>query len=117
MLTGALLGVMLFIGPFTGPALSGSDPATAKFSVHVRGRPAQQVRVRAVDVPIGYIASFCTARVCAPFAVTVTLPRSGGLVLELQIIENRAGTAKPSRVTVAADGAKPASVKFSLAVH
>jgi len=117
MLTAALLAVVISIGRFDGPALPGSDPTTAKFAVHVHGSAAQRVRVRALDVPAGYVASFCTAHLCAPFAVTVTLPPSGEISLELQLIENRAGATKPDHVTVAADGAKPASIRFSLAAR
>jgi hypothetical protein len=69
------------------------------------------VHLRAVGVPAGYIASFCTRRVCAPFAVTFALPTSGRDAVELQLIENTPGAPPPHTVTVAAGSAR-ASIAF-----
>jgi hypothetical protein len=72
--------------------------------------------LRAVDVPTGYLASFCTRRVCAPFRVTFVLPRSGRESIELQLIENDPGARRPMLVRVAADGARSASIVFAAAL-
>jgi len=112
-----LLALVLALAPFTGPAPNGSLPGTAKFSVKVSGTPGQTVRLRAVGVPRGYIASFCTSRVCAAFHVSFELPKSGRESIELQLIENVAAVPKPKVVTVAADGAHASSIAFSRAAH
>jgi hypothetical protein len=112
-----LAALLIGIGPFAGPIPPGSVPGSARFAVHVSGRSGQIVRLRATGVPGGYLASFCTHRVCALSRATFTLPKSGRESLELQLIENRQGARKPVIVTVAADGAPPASIAFSRAAR
>jgi len=109
--------LLIGIAPFSGPPLPGSISGTAKFTVRIAGRAGQAVHVRAVGVPAGYLASFCTNRVCAPFQVTFALPRSGVEAIELQFVARAPGARPPRRVTVAADGARPASIPFSRAVR
>ena len=117
MLSAALIGLVLTLAPYTGPALHGSLTGTAKFLVSVSGSAGQLVRLRAVGVPPGYIAAFCTNLVCAPFRVAFTLPTSGREHVELQLIRNAAGAHKPKTVTVAANGGIHASIAFSRATH
>jgi hypothetical protein len=112
-----LFAITIGLAPFAGPQLPGTIPGTAKFTVHIAGRARQTVSVRAVGVPAGYIASFCTDRVCAPFAVTFALPKTGSASIELQLIENTPGAHAPRRVTVTADGTAAASIAFSRAVR
>jgi hypothetical protein len=97
--------------------LNGSVSGTAKFAVQVNGKGGQTVRLRTVGVPAGYVASFCTNRVCAPYHVSFVLPRSGRESIELQLIENVPGARKPRTVTVAADGAHAVSIAFSRATR
>lgn len=111
-----MVGLVLALSPYSGPPINGSISDSAKFSVAIRGNAGQVVVVRAVDLPKGYIASFCTARVCAPFRVTFALPKSGRERIELQLIENEAGATKPTTVSVRADGAT-ASIRFSRGSH
>lgn len=113
MLGLAGIALVLALGPFAGAEPAGTRPDAPKFSVTVSGKSGQTVRLRAVGVPSGYIASFCTNRVCAPFRVVFALPRSGRESIELQLIENVPGARKPRMVTVAADGARAASIAFA----
>jgi hypothetical protein len=109
-----LAALVLALTPYAGPAANiGGDVVSTKFSVVVRGKAAQTVRLRAVGVPAGYLASFCTKRVCAPFRVSFALPASGRESIELALIENVPGVRKPVSVTVAAPGARPASIAFA----
>ncbi len=112
-----LLGLIVTLAPYHGPALIGSVPGTAKFSVAVRGSSGEAVHLAAVDVPKGYVASFCTDRVCAPFHVTLSLPASGVQEIELQYIQNDAVSSNPQIVRVAADGGARASIRFARAAH
>jgi hypothetical protein len=52
------------------------------------------VRLRALDVPPGWLASFCTPRVCSPFAVS--LPVGAG-VATIQISYVRQTGSAPVR--------------------
>jgi hypothetical protein len=113
----AVVALTLALTPFSGPVALTSAPSSAKFSVAIRGSAGQHIRLRTIGVPPGYIASFCTDRVCAPFRVTLALPASGRASIELQLIENTPGARKPRTVTVAADGARSASIAFNRAVY
>jgi hypothetical protein len=113
----ALLGLIVTLAPFSGPAQFGDTAGSARFSVAVSGKAGQAVRLRAVGVPSGYIAAFCTRRVCARFAVSFALPQSGRETIELQLIQNVPGARKPATVTVTAAGARPASIAFSHALR
>jgi hypothetical protein len=53
-----------------------ADPGAKSFAVRVHAPVGSVVRLTAVDVPRGWIASFCTPHVCAPFHVS--LPVRGG---------------------------------------
>lgn len=117
MLSAAFIGIILGLWPYAGPALNGSIPGTAKFSVRISGAAGETVRLRAVDVPKGYIASFCTKLVCAPFRVAIALPKSGRETIELQLIENEAGAPQPRIVIVAANHGARATIAFSRAAH
>jgi peroxiredoxin/Tfp pilus assembly protein PilF len=76
----------LSFAPWTGPQLPGSSPDTAKYRLVVTGKPGQSVHLQAKDLPKGWIASFCTDRICAPFQVATTLPDSGVKVIEFQVV-------------------------------
>lgn len=107
------LGLALGIGPYDGPPLPGSIPNTVKFAVRVSGRAGATVALRALGVPTGYIASFCTRLVCSRDRVSLVIPASGRDRIELQFIENDPGSRAPKVVTVAAAGARPVTIAFS----
>ena len=109
-----VIALVLALTPYAGPqARASAASASVKFSVIIRGKAGQVVRLRAVGIPAGYIASFCTKRVCAPFRVALALPASGRESIELALIENVPGARKPRSVTVAAAGARPSSIAFA----
>lgn len=59
-----------------GTCHAAADPASRLYAVRVTAPPGNAVRLSALDVPRGWIASFCTPRVCSPFHVT--LPAGSG---------------------------------------
>jgi hypothetical protein len=103
-----LIALLIAIVPFGAPARRD----TAAFSVGINGKGGQLVRLRAVGLPNGYIASFCTPRVCAPFQVAFALPKSGRESIELHVIENVPGSTPPTTITVAAAGARAVSIAY-----
>jgi hypothetical protein len=44
------------------------------------------VTLHATGLPKHWVASFCTNQVCSPFTVESTIPASGVLVIEFQVI-------------------------------
>jgi thiol-disulfide isomerase/thioredoxin len=94
--------------PWTGADLPGSVPSTIKYRLAVAGSPGASVDLAAKGLPKGWVASFCTDRLCAPFRVQVALPASGVKVIEFQLIPDKPGDPEP-RVTIeATDGASSA---------
>jgi peroxiredoxin len=103
----------LSFAPWTGPQLPGSAPDTAKYRLVVTGKPGQSIRLHAVDLPKGWIASFCTDRICAPLQVATTLPDSGVKVIEFQVVPPDAKSLGhvPSVRVVVTDGKSTASAR------
>ncbi len=62
-----------------------ADPGVTSFAVRVGAPAGSVVRLRAVDVPRGWIASFCTPHVCSPFHVTLPV-RSGTAAIQLSYV-------------------------------
>jgi hypothetical protein len=73
--------------------------------VRVTAPAATTVRLTARDVPRGWIASFCTPRVCSPFHVV--LPARGGAgTIQISYIRSDANAAPLRVLDVGADTAR-----------
>ncbi len=94
----------LSIAPWTGPDLPGSIASTLKYRLIVAKAPNVKIDLRALDLPKGWIASFCADGLCSPNRVSFTLPESGVKTYEFQLVP--AGSSrKPGNVRIAsADG-------------
>ena len=92
------------LAPWTGPDLPGSVPSTLKYRLVLAGTAGTNVHLQTAGVPKGWVASFCTDRVCAPFRVGVAIPASGVKVIEFQLVpEGKRVAVKGVRV-LASDG-------------
>jgi peroxiredoxin len=89
-LSGARPATTVTMAPWTGPDLPGSIASTYKYRVVLSGPPDSAVRLHATGLPRNWVASFCTDRVCAPFNVESTIPATGVLVIEFQVIPDDA---------------------------
>lgn len=92
------------LAPWTGAELPGSVPNTLKYRLVVSGAAGRNVSLKAADVPKGWVASFCTDRVCAPFEVSVSIPDSGVKVVEFQLVPPQANAATPRVRVIGSDG-------------
>lgn len=103
----------LSFAPWTGPQLPGSSPDTAKYRLVVTGKPGGSIHLHAVGLPKGWIASFCTDRICAPLQVATTLPDSGVKVIEFQVVPPEPKLLRhiPSVRVVVTDGKSTASAR------
>jgi len=90
--------------PWTGADLPGSIPNTIKYRLVVADVAGRNVALKAVGVPKGWVASFCSDRVCAPFRVSVTVPSSGVKVVEFQLVPPGARSAAPKVRVTGTDG-------------
>ncbi len=107
------------LAPWTGADLPGSIASTIKYRLVIGGRPKRSVTLRATDLAKGWIASFCSDRVCAPLRTAVMIPSSGVKVVEFQLIKSDARAPKHTHVNVeASDGSTKARTGTTVvAVH
>ena len=78
--------VHLTVAPWAAPPLPAASQSAAKLALTIAGRPGAKLRLRATGVAHGWLAAFCTGRVCSPESVDVTLPPSGRTIYEFELI-------------------------------
>ncbi len=103
-LTGDRGATTVSLTPWTGPDLPGSLASTMKYRLVVTGKSGKSVDLHAAGVPKGWVASFCSDRVCAPFKVSVELPQSGVKVIEFQLVPPGSTAATPKVRVIGTDG-------------
>ncbi len=94
------------LAPWTGADLPGSIPNTIKYRLVVAGPAGSSVALHTADVPKGWVASFCSDRVCAPFKVSVALPESGVKVIEFQLVPPEGKAPAPKVRVIGTSGAQ-----------
>ncbi|GAC1521419.1 MAG: hypothetical protein NVS2B8_01310 [Vulcanimicrobiaceae bacterium] len=102
-------GASVSLEPWTGPDLPGSIPGTRKFRLAVAGRSGRTIALRTSGVPKGWVASFCSDLVCAPFRTTVLLPSSGVKVVEFQLVPPKDSAPTPRVRVTSRDGSRESS--------
>ena len=102
-----LLAIVLTLAPWHGPSLPTASAAAAKYKLTVRGAPNQSVHLRASGLPEGWVASFCTQRICSPFLYTMQLDKRGSGVIEFQAIRTDENATRHVHVVVSAPTARP----------
>lgn len=75
------LGLAILSCTLAGATCHGSaDPGVTSYAVRVDAPAGSIVRLSAVDVPRGWIASFCTPHVCSPFHVSLPVNAGTGTI-------------------------------------
>jgi peroxiredoxin len=103
-LEGKTHGTAIFIEPWSGAPLPGSTANTIKYRLVVAAEPNTNVQLRAMHYASGWIPSFCNDNLCSPISRLVTVPSSGALMLEFQMVPNDPNAPRVSPVTVVASG-------------
>ena len=62
------------------------SPNGRTYTIGLNGTAGSAVKLLAMDIPTHWVAAFCTAKLCAPFRVTLTLPQSGKTSLEFRVV-------------------------------
>ncbi len=93
----------LAIAPWTGTDFQTTSLSAAKYRLEVGGKPNGSVHVSARDVAPGWLAAFCTPRLCSPQQLDVQLGGSGQAVLQFELIRESGNAPKRSGATIAID--------------
>ncbi len=100
----------LSIQPWTGSDLQTTTSAAAKYRLEVTGKPQAVIHLLASGVASGWLAAFCTSKVCSPERVDVAIPASGQAVLQFELIRESDTASKRSGATIRDDGGAGVSV-------
>lgn len=96
----------LAVTPWTGANLATATSVAAKYRLRVTGAPNASLVLRAGELAKGWLAAFCTPKVCSPMQVGVTLPASGEAVYQFELIREEPGAPAHSGARIASsDGA------------
>jgi peroxiredoxin len=103
----------LWIGAWTGAPLPGSPAGSIKRKLVVIGAPGATVELKGSGYASGWLPTFCTADLCAPFRREITLSQAGTVTLELGMVRNGNHATRSSAVTVTArSGSQVRSVEL-----
>lgn len=91
----------LTVKPWTGSDFQVTSNSAAKYRLEVSGKPNATVNLRALNVAQGWLAAFCTPKLCSPQRVDVQLPHSGQAVLQFELIREAENAPKASSATIA----------------
>ncbi|HTU71176.1 MAG TPA: hypothetical protein VMF11_12770 [Candidatus Baltobacteraceae bacterium] len=95
------------ITPWNGTDLPTATQAAAKYRLTVSGKPGATIHLHTSDVAQGWIAAFCDMKVCSPTQVTETIPKSGTIVLQFELIrETEDAPHRSGAVITASDGSR-----------
>ena len=100
----------LSLAEWTGADLPGSIASTLKYRLAISAAPSSQVTLRASGLPKGWVASFCSDRLCRPFTATLQVPAVGVKIVEFQIVPGSAPAPASVRIDALAAGKTVASV-------
>ncbi len=98
--------VTVLLSPWKGPSLPTAPTGNyeTSYAMTVRGAPGARVDLRADGVAKGWVAAFCTARLCAPFHTIVPLDGSGKARLEFSLIRTDPKAAAHTHAVIRANG-------------
>lgn len=103
----ALILATMGISPWSGAELPTSTQAAAQYRLTIAGRPGQRVTLSAGWVAPGWIAAFCDARNCSPTRTTQTIPKSGSLVVQFELMrETEDAPHRSGAVIASSDGSR-----------
>ncbi len=100
----------LAIQPWTGSDFQATSDTAAKYRLEVSGKPNGSVRLSARGVAPGWLAAFCTPRLCSPQRLDMQLPPSGQTVLQFELIRESGSAPKRSGATIAVEDGAAISV-------
>lgn len=99
-----LLAVVgLAISAWSGANYTTTDIAAVRYRLVVAGAPGTSIHLRAEGVAAGWIAAFCTPRLCSPQHVDGVLPPSGRAVYAFELFRESSSAATHSGAVIRSD--------------
>lgn len=96
----------LAILPWTGNDLQTTSADAAKYRLDVTGPPNTAIHLQTSGVADGWLAAFCTPKLCSPQRIDFDLPRSGQMTLQFELIRETDTAPHKSAATITGgDGA------------
>ncbi|NNM93384.1 MAG: hypothetical protein HKL92_08580 [Candidatus Eremiobacteraeota bacterium] len=92
--------VALTLSPWHGKNLPTVSGEAYRYELRVAGRANERLTLSAQGLPNGWIAAFCTERVCMPMQARLTLPADGRERLEFGLIQENARPVRTMRITI-----------------
>lgn len=102
-MTWLLAVIALTITPWSGSNYATADIASVRYRLVVTGAPGASIRLRADGIASGWIAAFCTPRLCSPQRVDATLPSSGKAVYAFELFRENGSAPKHSGAVIRSD--------------
>lgn len=88
ILAALALSTHLSIAPWTGADPKNAIAGATKYRLTLAGKPGAHVHVRATGEAKGWIAAFCTDRVCSPDQTVLDLPDSGTADISFELVRD-----------------------------
>jgi len=93
----------LTLSPWKGSDLPTATQAAAKYRLAIVGEPGTTVHLHTTGVADGWIAAFCDMRVCSPSQLTETIPISGKVVVQFELIRETEDAPHSSGAVIRSD--------------
>ena len=95
----------LSILPWTGNDLQTTSADAVKYRLEITGPPNAAIHLHTSGVADGWLAAFCTPKLCSPQRIDFAMPRSGQSVVQFELIRESDTAPHQSAATItAADG-------------
>jgi hypothetical protein len=82
----ALVLSSMMISPWNGADLPTVAQDAAEYRLTLQAKPGSTVHLTATSVAAGWIAAFCTGKLCSPMQATEHIPKSGQLVIAFELV-------------------------------
>jgi hypothetical protein len=92
--------IHLSIQPWTGSDFQTTSSGAAKYRLEINGKANASIQLHAVGVAHGWLAAFCTTKLCSPQRIEMQLPKSGSAVIQFELIREADDAPKQSGATI-----------------
>lgn len=103
----------LLLAPWKGADLPTAPASAVKYQLTIEEAPGAQVRLHAEKIAGGWIGAFCDTRVCSPGDVRETIPKSGVMKLQFELIREDEKSAHASSAVIRSDDGASVNVPLS----